>query len=101
MRIYDGTVLIDETKADASGKWHFVPPTPLAIGKHALRAASVGPDGVEALAEVVEMVVAEGATGLKPLMFSALYGKAPSPFVSCRALRRRVIVVLYDGTRAW
>ena len=63
MRIYAGDVLIGEAKADASGKWHFVPSTPLAIGKHALRVASVGPDGVEAPAEVVEMVVAEGATG--------------------------------------
>ena len=98
VRIYAGDVLIGEAKADASGKWHFVPPTPLAIGKHALRVASVGPDGVEAPAEVVEMVVAEGATGLKPLMFSASYGKAPSPFGLLQGTAPPgAIVVLYDG----
>ena len=60
--------------------------------------ASVGPDGVEALAEVVEMVVAEGATGLKPLMFSASYGKAPSPFGLLQGTAPPgAIVVLYDG----
>ena len=98
VRIYDGNVLIDETKADASGRWHFVPPIPLAIGKHALRVASVGPDGVEAPAEVLEIVVAEGATGLKPLMFSASYGKAPSPFGLLQGTAPPgAIVVLYDG----
>jgi hypothetical protein len=98
VRIYDGDVLIDETKADASGKWHFVSPIPLAIGKHALRVASVGLDGVEASAEVLEIVVAEGATGLKPLMFSASYGKAPSPFGLLQGTAPPgAIVVLYDG----
>jgi hypothetical protein len=98
VRIYDGNVLIDETKADSAGRWHFVPPIPLAIGKHALRVASVGPDGVEAPAQVLEMVVAEGATGLKPLMFSASYGKAPSPFGLLQGTAPPgAIVVLYDG----
>ncbi len=98
VRIYAGTVPIGETKTDASGKWHFVPPTPLAIGKHALRVTSVGPDGVEAPAEVFEIIVAEGATGLKPLMFSASYGKAPSPFGLLQGTAPPgAIVVLYDG----
>jgi large repetitive protein len=98
VRIYDGQMLLDETKADSAGRWTSVPPIPLAVGKHALGVTGVGPDGVEAPAEVLEMVIAEGATGLKPLMFSASYGKAPSPFGLLEGTAPPgAIVVLYDG----
>jgi hypothetical protein len=98
VRIYDAGMLIGEVKVDASGQWHFVPATPLAIGRHTLRVASVGPDGVELAGQTVELVVAEGATGLKPLTFSASYGKAPSPFGLLQgSAPPGAIVIIYDG----
>jgi len=79
VRIYEGDFLLGETQADARGRWVFVPPIALAVGKHTLRVTSVGPDGRETPGGTIEITVAAGATGLKPLTFSPSTGKAPSP----------------------
>jgi hypothetical protein len=79
VRIYAGDYLLGETQADARGRWVFVPPIALAVGKHTLRVVSVGPDGRVIPGGTIEVTVAEGATGLKPLTFSPSTGKAPSP----------------------
>ncbi|MGC8782168.1 MAG: hypothetical protein ACP5UQ_15005, partial [Anaerolineae bacterium] len=78
VRIYDGDVLLGETRANAQGRWYFVPAVALAIGKHTLRATMIGADGKEVAGGSVELTVAEGATGLKPLTFAPSTGKAPS-----------------------
>ncbi|GEM_PF-1593445 len=79
VRIYVGDVLLGEAQADARGRWYFVPPIALAVGKHILRVASVGPDGKDTASSIYEVVIAAGATGLKPLTFTPSTGKAPSP----------------------
>jgi endonuclease YncB( thermonuclease family) len=79
VRIYEGDFLLGETQADARGRWVFVPPIALAVGKHTLRVVGVGPDGREIPGGTIEVTVAEGATGLKPLTFAPSTGKAPSP----------------------
>jgi len=79
VRLYDGNVLLGETQADALGRWYLVPSVALGIGKHTLRPALVGANGQEMFGRSVEIVVAEGATGLKPLTFVPSTGKAPSP----------------------
>lgn len=79
VRVYDGDVLLGETQADAQGRWYLVPSVALGIGKHALRPALLDANGQEVAGKSVEIVVAEGATGLKPLTFVPSSGKAPSP----------------------
>lgn len=79
VRIYDGAFLLGETQANAQGIWHFVPLTPLAIGKHVLRVAFVGADGEEVYGDPVEITIAEDATGLKLPVFLPPVPKGPSP----------------------
>jgi nucleoid-associated protein YgaU len=98
VRIYAGNYLLGETQADARGRWVFVPPIALAVGKHTLRVASIGPDGQEVPGGTVELTVAEGATGLKPLTFTPSTGKAPSPVGILQGTAPPdTIVSIYEG----
>ncbi|MDQ1301611.1 MAG: large repetitive protein [Chloroflexota bacterium] len=98
VRIYEGDYLIGETQADARGRWVFVPPIALAVGKHTLRVTSVGPDGKEVPGGTIEVIVAEGATGLKPLTFAPSTGKAPSAVgVLQGSAPPDTIVSIYEG----
>ncbi|MCX7668681.1 MAG: hypothetical protein N2439_01225 [Anaerolineae bacterium] len=98
MRIYDGGVLLGETQADAQGRWYFVPPVALAIGKHTLRTTIVGANGQEVAGGILELTVAEGATGLKPLTFVPSTGKAPSPIGLLQGVAPPdTLVNLYEG----
>lgn len=98
VRIYDGDFLLGETQANAQGRWYFVPPVALAIGKHTLRTAIVGADGKEMAGGSVEITVAEGATGLKPLTFVPSTGKAPSPIGLLQGVAPPdTLVSVYEG----
>lgn len=99
VRIYEGDFLLGETRADARGRWYFVPPIALAVGKHTLRVTSVGPDGKEVAGGVIEIVVAPGATGLKPLTLARSTGKAPSTVGLLQGVAPpNTLVSIYEGT---
>ncbi len=98
VRIYVGDFLLGETQADGRSRWYFVPPIALAIGKHTLRIAGVGPDGKDATSNVYELEIAAGATGLKPLTFVPSTGKAPSPIGILQGVAPpETLVSVYEG----
>ncbi len=98
VRVYDGDVLLGETQADAQGRWHLVPSVALGIGKHTLRPVLRDANGQEVAGKSVEIVVAEGATGLKPLTFVPSSGKAPSPIGLLQGVvPPATLVGLYEG----
>ncbi|MES2247253.1 MAG: Ig-like domain-containing protein [Pseudomonadota bacterium] len=45
VKLYDGSTLLGQVVADASGKWSFTPPTDLADGAHGITATSSNPLG--------------------------------------------------------
>ncbi len=78
VRVYDGDVLLGETRATAQGRWYLVSPFVLATGKHGVRAVGVGADGVEVVGVSFELTIAAGATGTKPPVFVPPTGKGSS-----------------------
>lgn len=67
MQIWDGDKLLGQVTADASGKWSFSLPAPLATGAHKFQAVAVAANGQEmgrSLAVTVEVKQAQPQGGL-------------------------------------